>query len=584
LLVPALLLAGCIGTPTGTTRQAANGARPKVARAVPSPAVAGRTAPAPPAVTPPSPAAANAPDVVSPRPTFAPSAAPALRNRHTRDQPDDFKGYQIHVVYALPKGAPDEELDRKGTLARAVEVMNDWLSRNGDGAALRFDTHQNDLDVTFMRLSATDAELQAGTGGAFDGIRAEITEAGFITPGKILAVFYGADGVRDDETHIGKAIPGFGVAFLKSTAHYSLQSAITNTALETVMLHELVHALGMNVSDAKAHVFDKPNDLMATKGSVEREVLLDYKRDNYFAHGLAGDFDLSRSLVLKRPPADARPPNDWPYSLVPAPDGLDPMTGASLPTVDGDQAFENALLQAVNAERTKAGLTALMPTESLQTIARVTASDIARAVATPTPNLGLRAGHWGGFTSLSLTATRPTDASAEAVQGLLEQLLSSSTRRAQLLDAGATELAVGAVRLADRQAITVAIGKATVDVRRLRIGATPHGVYTFSGEVRALRKPDFPLLYVETDGTVMPFPVPLGTGWSTFVSDVPRDGKLHRVTLRQGSYLGSQALPVSWRFDGAKPPAETMVFTSETRPVLAVSGSFQPLPVPPMFE
>lgn len=592
LLIPALLLAGCLGTPTGTTRQAVNSAKTKAVRPSSSPVAGARTATAP-SRTAPTPARVSAPPPVSapaptqapttaPAPTVAPSAAPPLRRRYTEDQPDDHAGYQIHMVYALPKGAPDEELDRKGTIARAVAGMNAWLSRKGDGRALRFDTYQNEPDVTFVRLRATDDELKAGPGGGFAGILAELQETALFKPGKVIAVFYGADGVRDDEKHMGKAHQGFGVAFLKCLDDFSLKGAVTGAAWENVMLHEIVHAIGMNESTEKAHVFDAPNDLMATAATHDTNVLLDLNNDDYFEHGAREHFDLSKSLFLTRPPADARPPKGWPYAVAPAAGGVDPMAAVALPAVQSDKALEDALFKALNAERRKSGLTALTVTGSLQTVARATADATARA-ATPPINLADRAGHWGTRVTFSVSPTGPVDTSDLTVQGLVEQLLSQSARRAQLLEAGATELAVGAVRIDDKVTITVAVGKASVDVRRLRLGSTPQGVYAFSGEVRALKPLAYPLLYTKSGGGLTPFPTPLTTEWTSFVVDVPRDQTSYLVALCMGDRKVSQTLPISWIFDGTKPPEAAMELPSLTRPVLALPEP-QPIPTPRVFE
>jgi hypothetical protein len=590
-LIPVLLLAGCLGTPTGTTRQAVNNAKPKAVRPSPSPVAGARTATAPSrtaqptarvSAPPPVTAAPTQAPTAAPAPTVAPSAKPPLRRRYTEDQPDDHAGYQIHMVYALPKGAPDEELDRKGAIARAVEGMNAWLSRKGDGRALRFDTYQNEPDVTFVRLRATDDELKAGPGGGFAGILAELQETALFKPGKVIAVFYGADGVRDDEKHMGKAHQGFGIAFLKCLDDFSLKGAVTGAAWENVMLHEIVHAIGMNESTEKAHVFDAPNDLMATSATHSTNVLLDLNNDDYFEHGAREHFDLSKSLFLKRPPADARPPKGWPYAVVPAADGVDPMATVALPAVQSDGALEDALLKALNAERTKAGVTALTVTGSLQMVARATADATARAAAPPI-NMAARAGRWYGQVTFSASSTGPVDTSDASVQGLVEQLLSQSLRRTQLLDAGATELAVGAVRIDGNVTVTVAVGKASVDVRRLRLGSTPQGVYAFSGEVRALKTLAYPLLYTKSGGVTTPFPTPLTAEWTSFVVDVPRDQTAHYVELRHGDRRVSLAFPISWIFDGTKPPLEALELPSLTRPVLALPAP-QPLPVPSIFE
>ncbi|MNS39564.1 hypothetical protein D3C72_718510 [compost metagenome] len=583
-LLVAVLLAGCLSTPTSVTRRAPTTAKKASPAATPKVS----PTPAPRRAAPPSVFASKAPAVLAPSlpPSPAPSLPPTLRTRYTADQPDDFQGYQIHMVYALPQDAPDEMLDRNGAIAKAVEAMNAWLARTGDGATLRFDTHQGDLDVTFVRLRDTDAALIGrGGDGVMETIKGAMAEAGLIKPGKVVMVFYGADGVADTDRHIGKAHQGFGVTFMKASKNnMSLKGTVTGGSLEAVMLHETVHAIGMNRSESTAHVFDTPDDLMATVATYKPNVLLDLNRDNYFAHGKAGEFDLSRSLLLKQPPADARPPKGWPYAVAPAADGIDPMAKAALPSVSGDEALATALAQGLNEARTKAGGTALTATASIQTIARITADEAARGVTAKTINLGPRAGHWGAFASFTLASAAPNEPTAAIVTGVVEQVLASSAWRTQLMDTGATELAVGAVRLDEKLTVTVAIGKASVDIRKLRLGTTPQGVYTFSGEARALKTLDYPLLYTESGTTWSPFSVPLGTDWVPFIADVPRDKTSHVVTLKNGDQKVARNLSISWTFDGTKPPADSMTLPSTIYPVLSTPGTLFPVPRPTTFE
>lgn len=581
-LLVAVLLAGCLSTPTSVTKRAPTAKNPAVAitpKASPTPG--------PRRAAPPSVFASKAPAALAPSlpPSVAPSLPPPLRPRYTADQPDDFRGYQIHIAYVLPKDAPDDELDRKGTIAKAIDGMNAWLSRNGDGAALRFDTYQGEPDVTFLRLGITDAELIAlGGDKTMDHLKNAASEAGLLKPGKVVMLFYGADGVADGDRHIGKAHQGFGVTFMKASAGYALKGSVTGGSLEAVMLHETLHAIGMNESPETAHVFDAPNDLMATSATHLPNVLLDLNRDNYFAHRMETTFDLSRSLLLKQPPSNARPPKGWPYAIVPVTDGIDPMAKAGLPTVGGNEALETALILALNDQRTKAGGKALTVTASMQTIARITADEAARSVTAKTINLGPRAGHWGGTTSNTLVVPGPADTSPAGIQDLVDRFLDHASWKAQLLDAGATELAVGAVSTDDKLYVTIAIGKATLDVRRLRVAATPYGVHTFSGEVRALKPLDYPLLYTSDGKTLGPFPVPLGTDWVPFVADVPNNQTSYQVSLRIGDTKVSTGTGVAWTFDGTKPPGEAMVMPSTTYPLLAVPQGPSPIPRPRDFD
>jgi hypothetical protein len=47
--------------------------------------------------------------------------------RATKDLPDDFPGYQVHVMYVLPSDGADNKLDVNGTIATSVKAMQKWL-------------------------------------------------------------------------------------------------------------------------------------------------------------------------------------------------------------------------------------------------------------------------------------------------------------------------------------------------------------------------------------------------------------------------------------------------------------------------
>ncbi len=88
----------------------------------------------------------------------------ALAVRTTVDRADDHADvYQMHVLYVEPAdrvAAP--ALDQDGTLRHAVTAFNRWLHARTDGAQFRIDTHQGDIDVTFVKLEVSEAALALG--------------------------------------------------------------------------------------------------------------------------------------------------------------------------------------------------------------------------------------------------------------------------------------------------------------------------------------------------------------------------------------------------------------------------------------
>jgi hypothetical protein len=120
---------------------------------------------------------------VAPASTSAPSQVPpgaepascTRVGRAEQDRPDIHDGPLVHVVYMLPAGTKDEELDIDGTLACTVAAQNDWM-RAQSGLEWRWDTAIVDtaspsdpnarvetVDVTFVRSTrAADALDSAG--------------------------------------------------------------------------------------------------------------------------------------------------------------------------------------------------------------------------------------------------------------------------------------------------------------------------------------------------------------------------------------------------------------------------------------
>jgi len=80
--------------------------------------------------------------------------------RSGSDRPDDFTGYQIHVMYVVPSDGIDDALDTNGMIASSVSALQTWFVNQTRGLRLmRFDTSEGALDVTFFRLARTDAEI-----------------------------------------------------------------------------------------------------------------------------------------------------------------------------------------------------------------------------------------------------------------------------------------------------------------------------------------------------------------------------------------------------------------------------------------
>ncbi len=221
--------------------------------------------------------------------------------RFLEDRPDDFGGPQIHVVYALPSDREDRNLDRWGNIAVSFEAIQNWLTSE-IGYRLHLDTHQGELDVTFLPLPFTHQEGDGQSGGLVFALEQEIRSAIGIAPNKIYAVYYDgrSAGVCGSATLGGQV----GAVYVHPDCSQGALGADPDVAstYEAVMVHELFHNFGA-VDDCApnqgggAHVQDDPVDVMyagADRGGRD-EAVIDVARDDYFGHGRSGCLDVARS-------------------------------------------------------------------------------------------------------------------------------------------------------------------------------------------------------------------------------------------------------------------------------------------------
>ena len=96
----------------------------------------------------------------TPSPTRAQEQPPG---RVTKDRPDEAKGSQIHIVYAIPSDGADQQLDVNGSIVNSVNSWNNWLADKSGGFRVRIDTFQGQPDITFVRLRNTEAQLGSST-------------------------------------------------------------------------------------------------------------------------------------------------------------------------------------------------------------------------------------------------------------------------------------------------------------------------------------------------------------------------------------------------------------------------------------
>ena len=129
------------------------------------------------------------------------SGVPAgcVAERATDNRPDDNGYDQIRVLYVLPSDTADQNRDTSGQICNSVRGFATWLHAQAD-RYLRFDTRDGLIDIGFVRLGRTDAEMRGNDpnngsvdfGNAYvrERIERELIAKGMIDRNKLYAVYY----------------------------------------------------------------------------------------------------------------------------------------------------------------------------------------------------------------------------------------------------------------------------------------------------------------------------------------------------------------------------------------------------------
>jgi len=258
--------------------------------------------------------------------------SPAVRS--SIDRPDDIAGPQVHVVYVLPRGAKDRELDTKVDIANSVAAFQGWLGR-ATRMQIRFDLYQGDLDVTFFELSRPDSEMRLFGSFVVSEIERELAGAGVIQPDKRYLIYY--DGTTAAFVCGGAAWPpmvGGQVAatYLRNCpGELARQRNDSPGYWEFAALHDLLHTLGIVSSTAPHHTANswahvpEPEDLMYGGGTSPWEpTTVDVNGDDYFASNLPDGLSNLATNVFMEPVAAS-------VAAASAPAGVHPLISSMLP-------------------------------------------------------------------------------------------------------------------------------------------------------------------------------------------------------------------------------------------------------------
>jgi len=236
------------------------------------------------------------------------------------DLPDIDNGYNIHVIYAVPKEGADKEYDLNNKISMLVYQMDKWFNEKtkgrlyDEGQNLKFDRRKDGrIDITFLRLEISNLSISKEGINAVNVIQPEISRMGFNDKKKVYFVVYG--GSNKDvcassqlPQHVPKSVtantaalyyPGKGDDSCVEN-NGGFKPEFNNTTRSA--LHEMFHVLGVVPKCAPDHlVFSNegtindgigghltvPSDIMY---SVQSNVTfskmdqLDMKSINYYNH------------------------------------------------------------------------------------------------------------------------------------------------------------------------------------------------------------------------------------------------------------------------------------------------------------
>jgi len=273
-----------------------------------------------------------------------------VTGRTLGDRPDDYGFDQIRVMYVVPSDLPDGALDTNGQICNSARAFATWFHAQTQQSYLRFDTQGGLIDIGFVRVTKTDAQMRGNdpnntsvaTGTAFvrNRIELELDAMGLIVQNKLYAVYYDGTSVyacgggayppliedRVGAMYLGGMPPGV-TTRCGDTLPWGLASLVPHY-VDYGMLHELVHSLGFVPQGApnqhaQGHVFDttaaQPNhDLMYSPRTTSDPywgtedpggLVIDINRDDYYT--ISPALDLATSSLIAPLPDGATRPVGW---------------------------------------------------------------------------------------------------------------------------------------------------------------------------------------------------------------------------------------------------------------------------------
>lgn len=192
-----------------------------------------------------------------------------------RDRPDEIQGFQIHVVYVIPKNAPSKNFLESGEIHNWLDLANAWMKRK-IGKEFIFDTYEGAYDISTLASQYETKDLSIGNRSdgkeskisALDKLRSEFTKQnGSAMLGKNMFFIVDAK-LSEDYCGLGStpgntalSTPGNIECWDPEYGYLGYKSKVNSAG--KAIAHELIHNLGVG------HPCEDASDLMYGEGCID---------------------------------------------------------------------------------------------------------------------------------------------------------------------------------------------------------------------------------------------------------------------------------------------------------------------------
>jgi hypothetical protein len=488
-----------------------------------------------------------------PAPT-QPGSTTSTHQRATSDRRDDVTGLQIHPVYVLPPGAPDQALDTTGAIHDSLTRVNAWFKTQTDGRTLRLDTAGGRADVTFHRLTKP---LPASSDSAvvLQHVVSELQEAGLDHPQKVLLILLGQN-LETDWTGVGGNLTALVQVVPEGT--WPAPGA-TFDGLDKIVAHELLHALGA-VPDgapnrhAGYHAGDDAHDVMTARPDRAAPWTLDVGRNDYYGHGRTDLHDLARSFYWDPVPASAALWAGQPLTLSAGANA----TRLPLQAISTDAALEVPALAAVQTWRQQAGQAPLAEDEALRRLLSRHLDGRLGDSEASADDLRFRSLYAGSF---HVWRQRGRLAPGGDPAALMTTMAATALANggADLVKTALTGAGAICRRQGDDLWLALGVGTSAFQVQDVTVSDGPHNTRTLTGQVRRHVQGDRSRIHIGSDKE-LGYSLPLQEGWQPFAVSVPK-GQTLSLRLRTwdgAAWIGSALCAVGPSGTLQAPSAQTI--------------------------